>query len=159
MTTNPYAADLGERYAVDVIRETPQRLVELVEQLGRDGLERSLAPGKWSARFILSHLADCEMAFGFRLRQAFAEEGHVIQPFDQAKWSAPYEHFSARQALEVFESLRGWNVAFVQSLGEADFKRRVTHPERGEMTLQTIVETMAGHDRHHLEQLESIAGG
>jgi len=31
------------------------------------------------------------------------------------------------------------------------------HPERGEMTFKTVVETMAGHDINHLGQLERIA--
>jgi hypothetical protein len=33
------------------------------------------------------------------------------------------------------------------------------HPERGEMTFDTIVETMAGHDLNHVKQLEEIASG
>jgi hypothetical protein len=32
----------------------------------------------------------------------------------------------------------------------------VTHPERGEETLWTIVEIMAGHDLHHLAGLEKM---
>jgi hypothetical protein len=35
--------------------------------------------------------------------------------------------------------------------------RVVTHPERGTMTFQTIVETMAGHDLNHIGQLQRIA--
>ena len=157
MTANPYATFLGERYAVDVVRETPQRLALIVEQLGNSGLERSLAPGKWPARLILCHLADCEIAFGFRLRQALAEDNPLMQPFDQTKWSAPYGQFSGKQALEVFLSLRGWNVAFIQTLSEEDFNRPANHPERGAMQLRTIVETMAGHDENHLLQLKAIA--
>jgi hypothetical protein len=30
----------------------------------------------------------------------------------------------------------------------------VLHPERGTMTFQTIIETMAGHDLNHLAQLQ-----
>jgi hypothetical protein len=157
-TANPYAEFVHGRYAVDVVRETPQQLVEMVERLGPEGMERSYAPGKWPARVILCHLADCEMAFGFRLRQALAEDDHMIQPFDQSKWSAPYARLNGRQALEVFQSLRGWNVALIQTLDEEDFRRPVHHPERGDMTLQTIVETMAGHDGNHLKQLRTIAG-
>ena len=37
-----------------------------------------------------------------------------------------------------------------------DLAKKLTHPERGEMTVQTVVETMAGHDLNHLEQLERI---
>ena len=32
------------------------------------------APGKWSAAEIVCHLADCELVFGFRLRQTLAED-------------------------------------------------------------------------------------
>jgi hypothetical protein len=39
----------------------------------------------------------------------------------------------------------------------ADRHRLTTHPERGTMTFWTIVETMAGHDLHHLPQLERLA--
>ncbi len=32
----------------------------------------------------------------------------------------------------------------------------MTHPERGAMTFQTVVETMAGQDLNHLRQLKAI---
>ena len=34
--------------------------------------------------------------------------------------------------------------------------KKCSHPERGEMTFRTIVETMAGHDLNHLLQVEAI---
>jgi hypothetical protein len=36
-------------------------------------------------------------------------------------------------------------------------KRELLHPERGEMTLRVLIETIAGHDLNHLAQLEAIA--
>ena len=87
---NPYAAQLGNRSAREVIAETPGRLQSILRELSPDGLERSYAPGKWTARQILCHLADCEIAFSFRLRQALAEPNHVIQPFDQDEWARLY---------------------------------------------------------------------
>ena len=115
------------------------------------------AAGKWSARDIVSHLADCEIAFGYRLRQILAEDHHVIQPFNQDKWAAPYATMDANQALLLFEALRNWNVALLKTVTPAQMQKTVTHPERGTMTFQTIVETMAGHDLNHLKQLEEIA--
>jgi hypothetical protein len=32
----------------------------------------------------------------------------------------------------------------------------VTHPERGQMTLRVLIETMAGHDLNHIKQIEGI---
>ena len=154
---NPYASHLGNRNPRDVIADSPARLSELAAQLGPEGLERSTAPGKWKAREILCHLADCEMVFGFRLRQALAEAYHVIQPFDQDAWAKPYEKLDARAALDLFSALRRWNLALLGAVPAADFSKKLAHPERGEMTLQTVVETMAGHDLNHLGQLERIS--
>lgn len=151
---NPYATQLGNRDPLEVIARTPQELAGHVDRLGRDGLERSYGPGKWTARVILSHLADTELAFAFRLRQALAEPHHVIQPFDQEAWAKPYNSFDAQTALHTFSAVRRWNLALIRTLSPEDFSKRVTHPERGEMTFQVLVETMAGHDLNHLRQLE-----
>jgi len=154
---NPYAKFLGDRDAKEVIAQTPVRLTELARKLGKDGLEKSLAPGKWSVREILCHLADCEVVFAFRLRQALAEDNAVIQPFDQNHWAKPYARLTAQDALDAFSTLRRWNLALIATLSPADLARTTTHPERGPMTMQTIVETMGGHDTNHLVQVETIA--
>ncbi|HEY4046842.1 MAG TPA: DinB family protein [Acidobacteriaceae bacterium] len=155
-TINPYASFLDGKDPFEVVRETPKQLRELVGQLSSKGIERSIAPGKWPARSILSHLADCEVSFAFRLRQTLTIDDHVMQPFDQEKWAVPYDTFSGQQALEVFTVLRGWNLALFKTLTPEQLRRKATHPERGEMTFRTIVETMAGHDTNHLRQLEMI---
>jgi len=148
---------MGNQTPLDVISDTPRRLAELVETIGGERLEMSPAPGKWSARDILSHLADGEVAFSFRLRQTLAEDHHVIQPFDQDLWAKSYSACDARLALATLAALRAWNVALIQSVKPADLSKPVTHPERGTMTFQTIIETMAGHDRNHMKQIEAIA--
>ena len=154
---NPYASQLGGRDARQTISETPQQLAELVDKLGPEGLQRASGPGKWTIAEILCHLADTEIAFAFRLRQALAEPHHTIQPFDQDAWARNYRQFDGRAALETFSALRRWNAAFIQAAPEEAYSKSVTHPERGTMTFQTMVETMAGHDINHLRQLQALA--
>jgi uncharacterized damage-inducible protein DinB len=154
---NPYAAHLGERDAKQTISETPERLAQLVKGLGTEGLRRAPGPGKWSVSEILCHLADTEIAFSFRLRQALAEPHHTIQPFDQEAWASNYKQLEGQAALETFAALRRWNLAFIAGVPREGYSKQLTHPERGTMTFQTLVETMAGHDLNHLRQVESLA--
>jgi len=156
-TLNPYASHLGNRKALEVIAATAGRLDQLSQTLGPDGLKQATAPGKWSAREILCHLADCEVVFAFRLRQGLAEDHHVIQPFDQDKWASTYAAYDARAALAVFSSVRQWNLALLRTVPTVALSKPITHPERGEMPFQSVIETMAGHDLNHLKQLEAIA--
>ena len=128
-----------------------------MKRLGPGGLERSLAPGKWPARAIICHLANCEVAFALRLRQVLAEPCHTIQPFDQDAWAKSYSSLPTPAAWDAFSSLRRWNIAPLDTISTADLSKRLTHPERGDMTFQVVIETMAGHDLNHLGQIEKIA--
>lgn len=157
-TMNPYASFLGDRDPLETIATTAKQLSTLMETIGPQRAEQAPAPNKWSAREILCHLADCESVFAFRLRQTLAEDHHVIQPFDQEKWARNYGSYTVAQALALFSAAREWNLTLLRSLSPEAMEKQVTHPERGTMTLRTIVETMGGHDINHLRQIEAIAG-
>jgi uncharacterized damage-inducible protein DinB len=147
---NPYAESLGTRDPLQALAETPQQWKQLLASLTPAAIDARPAPAKWSLRETLAHLADCEIAFSFRLRQARSGQP-LIQPFDQDAWATAYTEYSAEQALNTYLALRDWNIALIRSLSEAEKQLPAAHPERGAMTLWTIVETMAGHDLHHLK--------
>jgi uncharacterized damage-inducible protein DinB len=152
----PYSDVLAQRDAKVVIRETPSRLARVLDYLSAEQIETRPAPDKWSVREIMAHLADCEIAWSWRLRYVYGTEQPVIQPFDQDAWARSYDAYTYAAARRTFEALRAWNIEFVGALTEADRQRPMTHPERGEETLWTIVEIMAGHDLHHLLRLEAL---
>lgn len=149
---NPYAYALEGMDPVAVMATGPERLAEMVGRLTPEQVEARPAPGKWNVREVVAHLADCEIAFGFRLRQGLA--GVSIQPFEQDDWAKMYGVYTLEAGMATYTALRAWNVAFIERLTADERKLKVVHPERGEMELWTIVETMAGHDRHHLKALE-----
>jgi hypothetical protein len=101
-------------------------------------------------------LADCELTFGYRWRQTAAQEHHIIQPFDQDAWGRPYAELDAKLALESFRANRAWNLSWLKLLTPAQLEKAVTHPERGELTLHTLMKIAAGHDLNHLAQFEKV---
>lgn len=154
---NPYAAQLAGRDPMPVIATSAGQLKSLLHTLGPERVQRPRAPGKWSPRQIACHLADCEIVFSYRLRQALAEVRHEVQPFDQDQFAKTYGAYDAAAALAVFSALRAWNLALLRSLPSEAFEKRLFHPERGEMVFRELVETMGGHDLNHLRQLEAVA--
>ena len=157
MALNPYAPFVGSRDPREIITATPSRLQELLDKFGPQRVGQAPAPDKWSPHEIACHLADCEVVFAFRLRQALAEDNHVVQPFDQDKWSANYYAYESGAPLAAFSALRRWNIALISTFDNDDLNITFRHPERGEMTIRVLVETMAGHDLNHLKQLEVLA--
>jgi hypothetical protein len=157
MDLNPYANFLDGKEPIPVLTTTIDHLRALTDSLTPAQIDRSPEPGKWSIREITAHLADCETVFGFRLRQTLSEEHAIVQPFDQERWSQRYAAYNFDSALALYEAARNWNLRLLTTISEDDRHHPTTHPERGTMTFWTIVETMAGHDINHLQQIEKIA--
>ena len=156
MVNNPYGKFVVGKDPLAMLEGHPRLISELAQEIGEAGLEKSYAAGKWSGRFILAHLADCEVAFGFRWRQVANSAGGVLQPFDQDAWARNYAKLEAKWALGAFITARLWNLEFLKTLPTEAFANSAMHPERGELTLQNLIEITAGHDVNHMEQLEML---
>jgi len=158
MVANPYAADLGERDALEAMSDTPGRIRSIVAKMSAADHERSYAPGKWTARQLLIHLAQTELGLTSRARMALSQEGYVAQPFDQDRWMANESGMDAHTALAAYVALRQMNLQFFGGLSGADRAVSFQHPEYGELTIEWLMNQIAGHELHHLRQLESIVG-
>ena len=157
-SANPYAKYLDGRPALAIMATTAKEVEALLTALGAEKAKSAPAPGKWSAHQIVAHLADCELAFAFRLRQAAAEESPAIQLFDQDKWATGYDAYTLEEAIAGFAALRAWDLAFLRSALPAAAGRKLLHPVRGEITFAELLEMIAGHDLNHIDQLRRIAG-
>ncbi len=155
---NPYEKYLDGRNVLDILRATPAALQTLTVGLTPSQMDTPPAPGKWSVRQILAHLADCEIVFAFRLRQALEQPGSTITPFDQDIWAGRYSAYSAADALRTFQANREWNLSLLTTVSEEDRAKSVTHPERGEQSFQVLLETIAGHDLNHLSRMQTQLG-
>jgi hypothetical protein len=158
--TQTLVALVGEANPLKVLADTPSRLEDLYWELKEKKLSSSYGEGKWTARQILAHLADSESTYGFRVRLALAKDHPTIQPYDQDAWMRLYQGgIDASLAVEVFRSLRTWNLALFRTLTSEQMSRGAFHPERGEEPVALMIALLAGHDLNHLAQLERIAKG
>jgi hypothetical protein len=116
------------------------------------------APGKWSVRQIIAHLADTELVMGVRMRLVAAQENPPLTPFDQEAWARNlgYAKRKPKQSLETLRRLRAENYELIRDLPAEAFERNGMHAERGPLTLQQIVETCANHVESHARQMQEI---
>jgi len=154
--THPYAQFLGDRDPLEVLEETRGSIPAIADELGPEGLKRSYGPGKWTGSQVLAHLADCEIAFAFRVRQIVSEPQKGIQPFDEKRWAHHYDRIDGLQAARTFQMVRAWNLAFFRLLREQELEKAATHPDRGPESAGTVIRILAGHTLNHLAQLEKI---
>src|SRR5437762_8563957 len=76
--------------------------------LGEQDLARTYAPGKWSIKFILHHLADSETVLYDRIRRVLSEPRQVLWVFDQDAWAKGlnYSEVPLELSRGVYESVR-----------------------------------------------------
>lgn len=153
---NPYAKYLGDRDPLAVLSETPARIRAEIARIGADAFTRTYEEGKWNIAQILTHLAQCEIGFSQRIRQALAVKDYEAQPFDQDDWMNSETVIDGPVALETFCSLRQFDLLLFQNLTTEQRATALSNPAMGQQTVNLLLEIMAGHDLNHLGHLESI---
>jgi hypothetical protein len=120
-------------------------------------LARTYAPGKWSARYVLLHLADSETVFFERIRRVLSEPRQVLWVYDQDAWAVglDYSRVPLDMACRIYESVRAAIIYYAgqyyDTKGHLDFVHSVT----GVRTLQAEFEKVAAHNEHHLGQIRT----
>ncbi|HYN80485.1 MAG TPA: DinB family protein [Gemmatimonadaceae bacterium] len=151
---------LNGRDPLEAMREMPSKLAAAVQNVSPNLLGEPEAPGKWSIRQVVQHLADSELVGSGRFRMVLAEERPALAAYDQDAWSdrLHYSEANVDESLADFTSLRRANLRLFERTSDADRARVGVHSERGEESLALMMKLYAAHDLVHLRQIERIRG-
>jgi uncharacterized damage-inducible protein DinB len=149
---------LGSRDPLAVLGSTVQALPDAVAGLSAAQLSAREAPGKWSIRHVLRHLADSEVVWAWRMRLVLAQDRPPLTGYDQDAWAERlgYADADPAQSIAEFGVLRTGNLALLARASEADRLRAGVHTERGDESIAHMIRMYAGHDLLHLRQIERI---
>ena len=149
---------LADQDPLVVLAGTPAWIAARVEGLSGAALRRPEADGRWSLTQVLAHLADAEIAYGWRARIMLTQHHPPLHGFDEAAWMARFDcaNSDPAQALQAFTALRIWNMRVWQCATDADLKRMGIHAERGPESFDLLRRLAAGHDLRHRRQIERL---
>ena len=117
-------------------------------------LDTRPAPGKWTAREVVHHLADSEMTSAIRLRLLLAVDKPVINGYDQDEFARRLHYERPIEAsLEAFKAARRTTGDILDVMSDADWAREGTHTESGRYTTERWLEIYASHAHGHAEQI------
>ena len=156
--TQRIIAHTDNKEPLQVQQTTAKKLSTLIRKLNKKQLTMRPAPGKWSIAEILAHLADTELAGGWRMRMILTQNGTPVQAFDQDAWANTFNYIQrdSKYSLETFRVLRENNLALLKSVPKHLWENYGMHQERGKESIAHIVRMFAGHDLNHLQQIEKI---
>jgi uncharacterized damage-inducible protein DinB len=141
-----------------VLASTADRLRTLVASTPPERWHHKPAPGKWSVRAVLAHLADAEIVAGWRVRLILGHDGAPLQPFDQEVWADAfrYEDTDVNESLATFSATRASLLSLLSRVEPGRLMHHGMHAERGVETIDHLIRLYAGHDLNHLAQIERL---
>src|SRR3954471_1975610 len=84
---------------LEVLASTPRQIADRVAGRSTTDLQSAPGPGRWSVAQIVSHLADSEVVFAYRMRMILSAPGTPIQAFNQDAW-CDAQHAGSADAFE-----------------------------------------------------------
>jgi hypothetical protein len=150
-------AALLDRYSRGVER-LERRLLDLTDSQLDTFFRPDAAVGRWSCRVLVGHLADAEIVNSHRMRRAVAEDNPLVAQWDENAFidnhlygdpERPAARIPVAGHVALIHTTRLWTADWLRTLLPHHWSRRALHPQRGEMTVHSILATTTWHLEHH----------
>lgn len=112
------------------------------------------APGKWSVKQVVGHMADTERLFGFRALWYARADPSALPGMEQDDWMAASD-FNAQMLEDLlagFEAARTNNLYMLRQLAPEAWARRGVANGHS-FSVRAYAHGMLGHERAHLQVL------
>lgn len=150
----PYA----EQYVVlvsgnDIVSSLSAQLKQTVALFSgrgeRDGNFR-YAPGKWTVKEVLGHVADTERIFAYRALRIARGDQTPLAGFEQDDYvrGARFNERKLADVVEEYSDVRRANLDLFRSLDEEAWPRRGV-ANNSPVTVLALAYLIAGHELHH----------
>jgi len=142
---------------VQVLALQCKRVIALLGNLTDDDVRgRRYAPGKWTLKEVLGHLADDERIFTYRLLCVLRSDDRRLDGFDEKAYvaAARFEEQTLASLLDEYRTVRAATVALLRSLMPEQWMRRGV-VNGYEATVRGLAFHIAGHELRHVRTLES----
>lgn len=123
--------------------------------LPTEALARTYAPGKWTAKQLLHHLADAETVLYERIRRGIAKPGQVVWGFHQDDWcqEMDYAHEPLDLNREIYRAVRNNIIRLAEKYYGSHGANAYVHSETGLRTVKDEFDKVVWHNEHHLQQI------
>jgi len=145
-----YVALVPDGDVIEILARQVESTRALLEDLDDERARYRYAPGKWSLKEVVGHVADTERVFAYRALALARGDGRALPGFDENAYAASAGHDErdlADLAAELV-AVRGATVALLGGL-PADAEARTGTINGYTFVLRTIPYVVAGHELHH----------
>jgi uncharacterized damage-inducible protein DinB len=140
----------------EILSDQMNETVSLIKKLNEESALYRYADDKWTVKEVIGHMIDSERVFTYRAMSFARGEQCDLPGFDQDAYvkAADFNKRSLGNLETEYTAIRESTLAFFSSL--SDRKLQLVGRANGyNFTVRAMIYIIAGHERHHLDLLQS----
>ena len=143
---------------IDSIAGAPERLRAAVAGLTEAQLDTPYRDGGWTVRQVVHHVPDSHLNAYIRFKWTLTEDVPLIKTYRQAEWAElpDSRETPIATSLDLLEALHLRWETLMREMTDADFARKLRHPEWDEIDLDVMARLYAWHGRHHVAHITNL---
>ena len=163
LTRRPAATEYAPYYDTYVKLVPSENILTVLEQGGAQTQkvlgaidetksQHRYAPGKWSIREVVGHMADSERVFTYRALRFARSDATELPGFDQDVWAKTTNAHSCTlvSLLDDLKTLRAATISLFRGFEDAAWDRSGI-ASKNPVTVRALAYIVAGHEHHHLK--------
>lgn len=145
-----YIKLVREGELIDILHQQLEETSALLQGISEEQAHFRYAPGKWSVKEVVGHLADTERIMGYRLLAIARGEKTPLPGYSENDYveKAAFNQQSMKDLLEDFVISRKSNLHLIKSLTNDNLLNRGV-ANNYEVTARAQAVIIAGHELHH----------
>src|SRR5215213_8526542 len=154
----PDATPETRREAIAAIRRAPAALRAAVSGLSATQIDTPYRDGGWTVRQVVHHVPESHMNAFTRFKLALTEDKPTIKPYEEDRWVrlGDIPRVPIETSLALLDALHERWVILLEVMTDGDFRRPLTHPVNGAMTLDRMLQLYAWHGPHHVAHITTL---
>lgn len=149
-----YVARVPDGDIIETLRSQLDATVALARSLAEATGAHRYAPGKWSIRQVLGHMADTERIMSYRALRVARGDTTPLPGFDENVYvqNARFDERTLASLTDELAFVRQSTIGLIAPLDDEELSR-VGSANGAPITARALSWIIAGHERHHLAVL------
>ena len=146
-----------DKRVLTALTRAPKIVERLLRVFPHDRLDDRIEADRFTAREVVSHIADYEQTVLDRIRAANIKPGREVPDYDPDTQAALHG-FSDKEPFheaEVFESRRAMTIEYLEGLSDSDMEKTFVRAGSPPVTIRSYLVLLLTHDLEHIEQVSA----
>lgn len=136
----------------EILNNQRTKTISLLSNVSEESAMKTYAPGKWTLKEVIGHMADVERVMSYRILAIARNESAPLPAMDQDQYvsAANFNKLSWEQLLSGLDTVRSNTLSLISTINEEAWERNGIVMNKP-VSLSTFAYGIAGHELHHLK--------